>query len=219
MDRHGVDEALVYPIQGEAISTIDGNEQQRKWIEEGDGRLRPLWMASSHPDSLSQLRDLHASGELSAVRLHDTQSVKLPFTRWLYGDLLEFLQAHELPLWLSLADGDAREIVASLEHYPELISVLCGAHYTHAALVAPMLRALPRAHLELSRYEVANCGVEWLAREFGPRRLLYGSFFPRYAMGPMLFYLYQLDLNEAQRELICVGNARRLLQQPPGSSP
>ena len=36
------------------------------------------------------------------------------------------------------------------------------------------------------------CGLEKLQREFGARRLRYGSFFPRYAMGAMLFALHLL---------------------------
>ena len=51
-----------------------------------------------------------------------------------------------------------------------------------------MMRAVPGAYLELSRYENIR-GIEKLLQAFGASRLLYGSYFPRYAMGPMLFSL------------------------------
>ena len=47
----------------------------------------------------------------------------------------------------------------------------------------------PQLHLELSRYETLG-DVEALCGEFGAERLLYGSWYPRYEMGPILYYLH-----------------------------
>ena len=84
-----------------------------------------------------------------------------------------------------------------MQGYPDLVTVLVGAHYTHHLLVRPLLACLPNAHLELSRYEPIG-EIEALRTEFGARRLVYGSWYPQYAMGPMLFYLHHTDLNEEE---------------------
>ena len=69
---------------------------------------------------------------------------------------------------------------------------------------------LPQLHLELSRYETLG-DVEALCAEFGAERLLYGSWYPRYEMGPILYYLHHTTLTEPELAAVCAGNAARLL--------
>ena len=213
MQRHGVDRALIYHVQGESISALDGNEALVTWAD-GNAQFSLQWMAGPGPDSLRQLQDFHADGMVNSVRINSTRLgssvVEIPFAEWLYGDLLEWLQAEEVPVWISLADTPATEIVSTLKRFPDLVSVLLGAHYSHALLLRPLLTHLPKAHLELSRYEVPG-GVEALKSEFGVERLIYGSFYPRYAMGPILYALHHTDLTEAELSAICEGNLKRTL--------
>ena len=207
MQRHGVDRALIYHVQGEAISAIRGNEALLGWA--GDA-FSLQWMAGPGDDSLRQLRGFHASERVASARLHSPEERRMPFVDWLYGPLLDWLSAERIPLWVSLADGSPGEIVNTLQRFPDVTVVLLGAHYTHAPMIRPMLRRLPNAFLELSRFE--NLGeVEALVAEVGAERLLYGSYFPRYAMGPMLFYLHHLEIDDSDLAAICAGNLERLL--------
>ena len=218
MDRHGVGRALIYHIQGEAISGLDGNEALAEWAD-GEVRLSPQWTASAETDSQRQLQELHGVGKVKSVRLHSTQlgssSVGIPFVDWIYGDMLEWLQAERLPLWISLADTPSTEIMGTLKLFPNLVTVLLGAHYSHAILVRPLLKHLPNAHLELSRYEALG-GVVALKYEFGVERLIYGSFYPRYAMGPMLYSIHHTGLSDIELSAICEGNLKRILGEEAG---
>ena len=218
MDRHGVGRALIYHIQGEAISALDGNEALAEWAN-GEARFSLQWTASPVTDSLRQLQEFHAVGKVKSVRLHNTQlgssAVEIPFVDWVYGELLEWLQAERLPLWISLADTRPTEIMGTLKRFPDLVTVLLGAHYTHAVLVRPLLKHLPNAHLELSRYEVLG-GIEALKNEFGAQRLIYGSFYPRYAMGPILYSIHHTGLNDRELSAICWGNIKRILGEEGG---
>ena len=207
MDRHGVERALIYHVQGESISSIDANDALTAWL--GDERLSPQWMLGTDGDSLHRLRDLRADGRVTCIRLHDAGG-SVPLVDWVYGESLDWLSAEGIPLWISLADAEAKEVVGLLRQYPDLDVALLGAHYVHAPLVRGMLRELPRARLELSRYEVLG-DVEALNQEFGADRFLYGSYYPRYAMGPMLYYLHQLDFTEAELAAVCAGNLEGLL--------
>ena len=135
-------------------------------------------------------------------------------TPWVFGEALAWLQAEGVPLWVSLADDPVAEVVDLLASHPDLDVVLVGAHYTHASVVRPLLRHLPRARLELSRYEVLG-EVEALAGEVGPERLIYGSYYPRYALGPVLHYLHEVDLPEDAVRALCGGNLDRLLGATP----
>ena len=209
MQRHGVERALIYQIQGESISPLDGNVALAQWAD-AEGRFSLQYVAGPSTRSLQQLQDLHAVSKLQSVRLNNTDTHLNPLVEWTYGDLLEWLTAERIPLWVSLADSDTREVMAVLKLFPDLPSVLVGAHYSHALFVRALLQNLPNAHLELSRYEVLG-EVEALAAEFGHERLIYGSFYPRYAMGPMLYYLHNIPFSDAELAAICAGNLERIL--------
>ncbi|MCL4859428.1 MAG: hypothetical protein KJZ93_08475 [Caldilineaceae bacterium] len=209
MDRHGVTRAVVYHAQTEEISPIEGNYLLEAWLAD-DERLTPQWSIMPTAASLAQIQSLHAEGRVSSVRLHDTWSAGLPFRPWAYDELLGWLSAQRIPAWIPLPELDPDQLVATLQRHPDLVTVLVGAHYAHHLLVRPLLSVLPNAHLELSRYEPIG-EVETLCRAFGAWRLVYGSWCPRYAMGPILFYLHQTDLSDKELALVCGGNVQRLL--------
>ena len=41
---------------------------------------------------------------------------------------------------------------------------------------------------------------------------VYGSFYPRWAMGPMLFYIHHIGLSQAELTAYCAGNLERILE-------
>jgi predicted TIM-barrel fold metal-dependent hydrolase len=208
MDRHGVQRAVIYHAQAESVSPISGNEQLEIWLD--DGRLTPQWVVLPTADSIDQIEALHAQGLVSSVRLYDTRPAGLPFRPWAYDALLSWLSERGIPAWISLPDSDAHELVTTLREYPDLVAVLVGAHYAHALWVRPVLHAIPNAFLELSRYEPIG-ELEALRDEFGAERLLYGSWYARYVMGPMLFYLHHTELSDEELALVCAGNLERIL--------
>ena len=209
LDFHGVGRAVIYHAQTETVSPIAGNMQLEEWIGD-DGRLIPQWSVLPTADSIAQVQNLHAQGRVTSVRLYDTRPAGLPFRPWAFDPLLSWLSEARIPAWISLPDADAHELVTTLQTYPQLATVLVGAHYSHALWVRPILRALPSSYLELSRYEPIG-DLEALRDEFGAGRLIYGSWYDRYAMGPMLFYLHHAELSKEELALICSGNLERIL--------
>jgi hypothetical protein len=227
MNRHGVERAVIYHALTEEVSPVDGNLLLESWL--GDDaresvtrhdRLVPQWSVLPTPASLGQVQTLHAQGRVSSVRLHDTRVAGLPFRPWAYDPLLAWLSEQRIPVWIPLPGADAAaycaglcdELVTTLQGYPNLVTVLVGAHYVHHLLVRPVLARLPSSYLELSRYEPIG-EIEALANEFGAERLLYGSWYSQYAMGPMLFYLHHTELAEEDLALVCAGNLERILRR------
>lgn len=209
MDARGVERAVIYHAQAETVSPTAGNGYLEDWLDQ-DQRLIPQWVVLPTSDSLAQIQQLHSEGRVSSVRLYDTGSAGLPFRPWAYDGLLSWLTKQRIPVWISLPDVEPDDLVATLQAYPEVTTVLVGAHYVHALWVRPLLDALPNAYLELSRYEPIG-QVEALRDEYGAERLVYGSWYWRYAMGPMLFYLHHTDLSEEELALVCAGNLERIL--------
>jgi hypothetical protein len=217
MDRHGVARAVIYHALTEEVSPVEGNLLLEPWLgadAQKNGarcdRLVPQWSVLPTAASLEQVQALHGQGRVSSVRLHDTRVAGLPFRLWAYDPLLEWLSAQRIPGWIPLPGADADELVTTLRGYRDLVTVLVGAHYVHHLQVRPLLARLPNAHLELSRYEPIG-EIEALAREFGANRLVYGSWYSQYAMGPMLFYLHHTNLAEEDLALVCAGNLERIL--------
>ena len=210
MDAFGVARAAIYHAQADAFSAMAANLCLEDWLGDDD-RLVPQWSVLPTAESMAQLRALHEQGRAQCVRLFNAREAGLPFRPWAYSRLLSWLDDERISLWIPLPDADPDELVTTLQAFPTLVTVLVGAHYQHALWVRPLLEALPNAHLELSRYEVPG-EIEALRGEFGTERLVYGSWYSRYAMGPMLFYLHHTSLSEAELALVCAGNLERILR-------
>jgi len=213
MDRCGVERAVIYHALTEEVSPVEGNLLLEPWLG-ADGRLVPQWSILPTATSLAQVQGLHRQGRVTSVRLHDTRVAGLSFRPWAYDPLLAWLSARRIPIWIPLPGADADELVTTLQGHPDLVTVLVGAHYVHHLMVRPLLTRLPNAHLELSRYEPIG-EIEALADEFGAHRLVYGSWYSQYAMGPLLFYLHHTDLSEEELALVCAGNLVRILGPAP----
>ena len=210
LDRHGVERAVVHHVYAQTKSTVEGNELLFEAIAGHEERLIPQCVVSPTDASLAQLRELHGQGLLRSVRLHDLTRQGVPFADWVYGDALTWLQEQGIALCVPLPEVDVAQLATTLQGFPDLRVVLAGVHYQHVLLVRPLMRLLPQLHLELSRYETLG-DVEALCAEFGAERLLYGSWYPRYELGPILYYLHHTTLTEAELAAVCGGNAARLL--------
>lgn len=210
MDRHGVGQALVYHAYTEQISPVDGNRLLEDWVE-GEARLTPQWSIMPGSTSVAQIQALYDRGRVQSVRLHNTRDAGLPLRGWAYDELLDWLAMRRIPLWIEMPGQDVDALMTTLGNHPELVTVLVGAHYVDHLSIRPLLRHLPTLNLELSRYEPIG-EVEALRDEFGAERLIYGSWYWRYAMGPMLFYLHHTNLTEAELALVCAGNLVRILE-------
>lgn len=209
MDRHGVERALIYHADSHE-SLVDSTVTDEELEEWRNDRLIPQWTGRPTRTSMDRLQQRHASGDLNSVRICAGERLSLPFQPWLYGELLSWLTEIGVPVVVELTEIDPNAIVCTLKEFPRLRSILAGAHPTDADFVPAMLRAVEGMHLELSRYEPIG-GVELLCAEFGSSRLLYGSWFPRYAMGPIVHYLRTISVSDADRAALLGGSLEALL--------
>ena len=212
MDRHGVARALIYHANSheDLVDVTLTDDELGEWRND---RLFPQWTGLPTPASIEKLQQRYAAGDLTCVRISAGDRVFSPFHPWLYGELLTWLVEIGVPAVIDLTELDPDVVVRTLSEFPGLRSILVGAHSTHVIFVPAMLRAVEGMHLELSRYEALG-GVEALCREFGCSRLLYGSWYPRYAMGPIVHYLRTVDLSDQDREAVLAGTLEGLLGIP-----
>ena len=208
MDRHGVTCALAWHAK-QSTSAIEGNRLLAALLAE-QPRVTPLFSAVAVDECLADLQQIEAEGRLTAVRWAGLYRRTAPFADWLAGPLLGFLTETRTPLWVAWDDVTPDLFVRTAGQFPQLRIVLTGLHFSQHVFVRPLLRVLPNVMLELSRYETL-CGVENVVREFGAERFVYGSGYPDYAMGPVLFALHHMELPEEDQAAICHDNLQRLL--------
>lgn len=212
MQRHGIGKALVFHAHSESISPLVGQELLDEWIA-GDARFVGMPCVLPTDDCMRLLDSLFDRNRLPCVRLGTVLTQILPFTETYYGALLKWLEQHGVPLCIPIHAVDLRDVAATLIAHPRLQTLLIGTHYTHHLWIRPLMRAVPTLHVELSRYEVF-AQVETLAEEFGWERMVYGSGYPDYAIGPVLYYLHHCRCSREELSLACGGNLERLIRLP-----
>src|SRR5262249_27987119 len=105
---------------------------------------------------------------------------------------------------------DADEFHIAVRRHPDVKVILSDGHYSHHAVIWPLMRTLPNVTLELSRYDVAG-GVRRLVEAFGAQRFVFGSAYPDLAPEPYLYYLHHSGLEDDALRAVCAENLERLL--------
>ena len=78
------------------------------------------------------------------------------------------------------------------------------------AWAMPLIKGLPNAHIEISRFFLTN-GISRLLDAVGHERILFGSGFPDSSMSPQRYNLHLIGLFNNVLAAICAGNLERLL--------
>ena len=210
LDRHGTLEALVFHNHASSISPTHGQSLLDDWLG-GEKRLIPQTCVLPDEASLQLLDRTERDGALTSARIAEVQRyTNLPFTAEFFGPLLRWLEDRRVPLWVPAQQIDLRDLIPTLRPFSHLPSVLTGMHFSESLWVEPIMRQLPMLHLELSRYEPLG-QVERLIKRFGAERFVYGSGYPSYAIGPVIYYLHHCNISSEQLTAICRNNVKRLL--------
>jgi len=224
MDHYGIHEALVSPSLGREYHPLDGNEQVLQLVA-GEPRLHPAWVAlpprsRETPPTAELLAEMEERG-VRALFLYPQQYGFL-LDEWCIDDLLGPLAERRVPLFICAngligGTGDKPDqtdwpgVVRLCRAFPELPVVVTEARILRT--LRPMYQALeacPNLHIDLSALWLHHL-VEFMCREWGAERLLYGSGLPARDPGATLAQLAFSDICEADMAAVAGGNLRRLL--------
>ena len=147
-----------------------------------------------------------------AVRIFP-KAHKFPMTEWCIGSLCEWLIDRKLPLFVWHTEMDWPSLYQLARAFPALSIVVESQVQKilyHTRALFPLMRDCRNVLVELSNF--AGQGfVEYAVREFGPERLIFGSFLP--VSDPLVPIGMVLDsaISDADRKLIAGDNLRRLI--------
>ena len=205
MDRYFIRAAVAAHATGIEYDAPLGN----KLLSEVQGpRLVPAWMAT--PDRA--IVDRLATFQPKAVRLTPSRSNhNFPLNSWGAGELLEFLQAHQVLTLVAREDLEWNAVAGLLENFPRLPLLLLDIGYRADSFLFPLLKRFPSLSFDSATY-LAHRQLEAFVERFGPERVLFGSRLPFFTPAASLAVLASARMKEDDRRLIGGGNLRRLLR-------
>ena len=222
MQYFGIKEALVTASMSREHHPLDGNTEI---LVETKGRdsLHPSWALL--PSASKELAapaalvpDMITRGVRAAKIFYGMYS--FPLSKWCIGDLLNELEAHRVPTFLDPdieldswnMDGfDWNGVETICREHPYLPVILSGARFrTSNRLIYQLLKLHKNLHIELSGYWAYH-GIEFITREFGADRLIFGTRMPVRDPACAIGQVAYSDISDDDKRLIAGDNIRKLL--------
>lgn len=223
MTRFGIAEALVIDTASREVHPSPGNARVLQVCKD-EPRLHPCWALIPHRTGeigpLDTLLDrMHTAG-VCAARLfpgHYTFSLE----EWCVGPLLDVLEEGRIPTFIdpnpSMIGGwppdstDWEAVVRLCRAHPSLPVIISENRLRSAnRMMYQALDACPNLRFELSGFWVHR-GIEFVCREFGAERLLFGTKWPLREIGGEVATVAFAQVTDEERALIAGENLRDLM--------
>jgi predicted TIM-barrel fold metal-dependent hydrolase len=227
MDHYGIHQALVVASMAREYGPMDGNKQVLQ-LTGGHPRLQPAFVAvpprSREAPTSDDLVAQMAEQGVRAVFLYPRQ-YRFTLDQWCVDTLLESLAARRVPVFICpntfLGGGtiydqtDWPNIVRVCQAFPELPVIVAEARiFNEVRTMYGALEACPNLYLDMSALWIHHM-VEFICREWGAERLLFGSGLPARDPGAVLSQLNYSDITSDELTAIAGGNLQRLLSWNP----
>ena len=213
-DRLGIGGGLVYHAWAQEWSPEEGNAKLEEEIA-GEARLLPIFAAlpgatremAPPAEFAAEVRAKHG-----AVRLFPrTHSFEL--TPWCCRDLLEALEAAQVPMQVDIAETSWGEIAVVLAAFPRLHVIVVGVSYGADRLLYPLWETHETLHVASATYQVHR-GIETVCERFGPERIVFGTGLPVREGGGAIAQIAYAEVSEEARAAMAGGTMRGLLSAP-----
>jgi predicted TIM-barrel fold metal-dependent hydrolase len=210
MDYCGIDEALVFHSTMKYGSPVVGN--RAVWEEtKKHGRIHATWailppQTGEQPGTEEFMKLLHEHNIKALYAFPDEHGYML--NEVVFGDLLDELTHRAVPL---LFKPHWQEIYSLLQRFPKLTLIAVGQG-PHGAdrLFRPLIERYDNFYIDTSGY-LQDGGIEAFCNTYGAHRMLFSTGYPGNCIGGPLLRILTADISDADRELICDRNIRRIL--------
>jgi predicted TIM-barrel fold metal-dependent hydrolase len=230
MDAAGIDVAWIAPLLGCGPDYRGGNREMAEAVRRHPDRFRGLVVVN--PNDPAGLRDelaryAEADGVadgVAGIKVHPGFH-GYPLTGPAYRPVWAFAHERGLPVLLHTWGGTSTS-APSLVHriageYPRARFLLGHAGGTWAGHLEAIevAQRWPNVYLETCTSRSPFGAVEWLVREVGAARVVFGTDQPFVDPRPQLGRVAFAKLPDADKALILGGNARRLLARGAAPAP
>ncbi len=224
MQYYGITEALVTHAMSREHHPMDGNAAVMEEVG-AHTNLHASWAllpssAKETPPPAEMVDDMIAQGVKAAKLFY--RSYSFGISEWCIGDVLEALEARSVPTFLdpdqeldtwNSDQFDWDGVNALCSQHPGLPVILSEARFRSSnRMLYQLLSKHPNLHIELSGYW-GHRAIEFVTREFGAARLLFGTRMPVRDPACAIGQLAYADIGEEHKRLIAGDNLRRLMAE------
>lgn len=126
--------------------------------------------------------------------------------------MFRFLDEEKIPLLVNQEEVSWEEMIYILESFKNIPFLLQNAGYRLERYIIPFFNKYRNFHLDISRYQ-AHGGVEYLCKQFGSERILFGSGMPLFSPEPIMMMVNNADISQEEKQNISFKNILRLLSR------
>jgi len=217
MKRCGISYALTVHTLARDYDPIIGNKTLLEEIK-SHPEIIPCFVLM--PDITGEFPDVDSylsDNSIRAVKLYPKLH-RYFFDEYTCGKIFRLLEEREIPLFIEAGRGfDERynqatfaEIDAICSNHPNLNVVLQGGRWEEARRIFTLMRKHRNLYIDFSSFQL-NCGIEYLAENFGAERILFGSEFPLKSIGAARAFLDYSDISDEDKVKIAGDNLAKLL--------
>jgi uncharacterized protein len=221
MDRCGVESLILSPHNALLGDTREGNQEMLEAVQAHPGRVYGYCTVNPHyPGEIAGELDRYLGEEnVVGVKVHPTVH-EYPISGANYASTFERLNA-EKGLLLSHTWGNdehcgAGEMRIVAERYPDLRILLGHSCYGTWEEAIALAVDFPNVYLELTAAAHAYGLIEWMCRDAGSHKVVYGTDYPWF--DPMVYIgcVVYAHIEEDDMRNILYNNARKLLDEQLG---
>jgi predicted TIM-barrel fold metal-dependent hydrolase len=172
----------------------------------------PVLMPEGHgdvPSEREQVDDLVRRGAAAAWLRPGPDGWSL--AEWCAGKLLRELERRRVPVLCRHSVVGFDDVADLAGRYPRLPIVIYQLGYRTQRLLVSLLKAFPNVHLSAGSPWSVHLGLELVAGQVGPERLLFGTGWPYAEPMASITMLTYSGLSEADKRLVGSGNLDRLI--------
>lgn len=209
MDRVGIEKAVLAPQTSMTPSLVCGNDGILEAMRKYPDRL--LGYASCYPahkdTGLKEIQRCMDEG-MVGIKMHTSSGI--PYTSDDYTPVWQYANEKKLPVLLHTW-GDLDEMDSIFETYTDAPILLGHAGSVNPKMYVEYAQRYSNLWLELCFSRAPYGLVEYLVREVGADRILYGSDAPWMAFGHQICRVLFADIPEESKKKILVENPKRVL--------
>lgn len=218
MDRNGIESIILSPHSALFGDTREGNAEMLEAVKACPGRVYGYCSVHpGYPDEMQSELDRYLKEPgVVGVKIHPAwheDAVDGPK----YAPLMKRLDA-ERGLLLSHTWGNdgtcgARQMRIIAGKYPNIRLLLGHSCYGAWAEAIALAKEFPNVYLELTAAAHVYGLIEWMCREAGSQKVVYGTDYPRFDPAVYIGFVTFAHIDECDMRNILYNTARRLLDE------
>lgn len=209
MDRVGVSAMCCTHQAVLSAEVVFGNDEMLLAMRRHPGRIHGYAAVFPRDEStgIDEARRCLDAGMIG-IKMHEINGI--PYDSPAYESIWELADARELPVLLHTW-GDMDRYESIFGDYPSARIILAHSGCLRPELYVRIASENPNVWLETA-FSAAPCGlVEYLVREVGAERILFGSDMPWMSEGQQIGRIVFADIPEETKHTILVDNPARVL--------